>query len=262
MALDPRALRVYVDGSALKNPGGPGGCAGIVEYPPDWNRASESIFEEGYLETTNNRMELRACVEALKYVCERRRGLNVQRVLIISDSQYLCRWHNYAATWKRNNWENADGKPVENGDLWDELLSARARTGVRIEIKWMRGKSSLILKEVDRLAKRAATQPWKVDRGFRPGKVGRSRVPGRTASGLFPARGQEALVRVYRSTLVGRSKHKIYFDLFSPEKQEFTQKFHAYAQAQLAVGLHRGHQYKVRFNDDPTNPVIEEAVEK
>lgn len=58
MFIDPRALKLYVDGSALKNPGGPGGLAGIVEFHEEMNRENEVIFEEGYLATTNNRMEI------------------------------------------------------------------------------------------------------------------------------------------------------------------------------------------------------------
>ncbi len=47
MLFDPHALKIYVDGSALENPGGPGGLAGIVEFPEDLNRENEVIFEDG-----------------------------------------------------------------------------------------------------------------------------------------------------------------------------------------------------------------------
>ncbi len=54
----PHALKIYIDGSALQNPGGAGGLAGIVVYPDDWNLPNEHIFEIGYQATTNQRMEL------------------------------------------------------------------------------------------------------------------------------------------------------------------------------------------------------------
>ena len=65
MPYDPHALKIYVDGSAFRNPGGPGGLAGIVEFLEDMNRENEVIFEEGYLATTNNRMEILASIRAL-----------------------------------------------------------------------------------------------------------------------------------------------------------------------------------------------------
>jgi ribonuclease HI len=74
MTLDPYALKIFIDGSALKNPGGPGGIAGVAQYPDSWNKADECIFEIGYLATTNNRMELRALLEALDHTREHYRG--------------------------------------------------------------------------------------------------------------------------------------------------------------------------------------------
>ena len=261
MSTDPRALRIYVDGSALKNPGGPSGCAGIVEYPSDWDRANEPIFQVGYRESTNNRMELLACIKAFEYIREQGFQLGVQRVLIVTDSLYICRYYSHAIFWKQNRWRNDAGKPIENQDLWDEFLSARSKVKLRTEIIWKKGKMSSILKEVDRLAKAAAAHPWELDRGFRGGKVGRSKVAGGRASTLFPARGQEAVIRIYRSGLVGRDGHKIYFDLYSEEKQDFSEKFTAYAKPEQAGELHRGHRYRVRFNAEPRCPVIEEAIE-
>ena len=47
MQPDPHALKIYIDGSAFKNPGGPGGLAGIAEFPDHMNRANEVLFEVG-----------------------------------------------------------------------------------------------------------------------------------------------------------------------------------------------------------------------
>jgi ribonuclease HI len=68
MLFDPYALQVFIDGSALKNPGGPGGIAAVVQYPDSWNLQDECIFEVGYVSTTNNRMELLALITALEYL--------------------------------------------------------------------------------------------------------------------------------------------------------------------------------------------------
>lgn len=262
MFYDPNALKIYVDGSALKNPGGPGGIAGIAEFPENLNRDSELIFEEGYLETTNNRMELWACIKAFEYARQVAALLRCPRIIIISDSLYVNDNHRRAPYWKKNGWKNADGRPLENADLWNELLLLRPKVRTSTEIQWVKGKSAPILKEVDRRAKAAAKQPTNVDRGFRGGKVARSKTLGRSASTLFSARGQESVINVYRKKLVGTTEDKIYFDLFSESNGEFTAKHHAFTIAEIAHELHRSHRYRVRFNDNPKHPIIESVLEE
>src|ERR1017187_3139005 len=96
MPLDPRALHIYTDGSCLKkNPGGKGGAAAIVEYPEHLNRAEELVVDLGFAATTNNRMELVACIEALEWIRKNRPWPGVTRVQIVTDSEYVERhfWH-------------------------------------------------------------------------------------------------------------------------------------------------------------------------
>ncbi len=259
---DPHALKVYVDGSALKNPGGPGGIAGIAEFPDRMNRENEVVFEEGYFATTNNRMELLACINGLGYIRRHTGILGIQRAIVVTDSLYINDNHRRAPYWKLDKWLNLDKKPIENADLWNEFLRARLNVRVSLDIQWTKGKSSPVLKEVDRRAKAAARQPTNIDRGFRGGKVGRSKTPTRSASTLFDAKGQEAVINIYRKTLVGRAEDKIYFDLFAEDMKEFAAKYHAYTTAELANELHRGHCYRVRFNDDPKHPFIENILEE
>jgi ribonuclease HI len=61
---DPHALKLYVDGSSYKNPGGAGGFACVARYPETLNRPDEELFSEGYHESSTNRMELHACIRA------------------------------------------------------------------------------------------------------------------------------------------------------------------------------------------------------
>jgi ribonuclease HI len=262
MFYDSNALKLYVDGSALKNPGGPGGIAGIAEFPENLNRGNEVIFEEGYVATTNNRMELRACIRAFEYARASTSTLKCQRIVVISDSLYVNENHHRAPYWKKNAWRNADGKPVENSELWNELLLLRPKVRTVTEIQWVKGKSAPILKEVDRRAKAAAQNPTNVDHGFRGGKVARSKIPGRSASTPFAARGQESVINVYRKKLVGRQEDKIYFDLFSESDQAYAAKHHAFTSAEIAHELHRSHRYRVRFNDNPKHPMIEKIIEE
>ena len=202
-------------------------------------------------------MELRACLRALEWVRRNARALRISRVIVVTDSQYLHKYHRSAPYWKKQKWQSRDGNPIENPDLWREFLSLWAKLPVRTELAWSKGKRSDILKEVDRRAKAAAQRPMEIDRGFRGGKVARSKTKTRKASTLFPAHGQEAVINIYRKRLPGKTEDKIYFDLYSDEQKEFTDKHHAFTNAAIAADLHRSHCYRVRFNDDPKHPFIE-----
>jgi ribonuclease HI len=263
MSLDPYALKIFIDGSSLKNPGGRGGLAGVAQYPDSWNKPDECIFEIGFLETTNNRMELRALNEALDHVRDRYSGRGrLERVQIITDSKYVFENYRRADLWRQNDWQNPAGKPIENYDLWKEFLSIWRKQPIRVDIVWRKGKKSPILRQVDKAAKNAADKPWVKDRGFRAGKVGRSKTGRGTASTLFPAQGQEIVIRVYRSGLVGRTGHKIIFERYDERQGIFDNKFSAFALTPgIAAELHRGHSYRVRFNQEPRNPQIAEILE-
>ena len=259
MADDPHALKLYIDGSCYRNPGGPGAYACVVKFPEAWNRDDEPVFALGFHETTNNRMELAACIRAFEHVIEHGYALRVQRVIIITDSLYAFDNFNRAPGWRSNGWRNSSGRPVENSDLWKRLLAVRQRTRLRTDLQWRKGKKSPILKAVDRLAKEAARNPQELDRGFRGGKMARSKIRGGAPS-LYPARGQFPVIRVYRSSLIRKTGHKITFEVVHPETDAYELKCFAYADAVVAAQLHRQHCYRVRFNADPKNPLIEELV--
>jgi ribonuclease HI len=257
---DPYALKLYIDGNSYKNPGGAGGFACVAEFPEAWNRPDEVVFEKGFYETTNNRMELCACISALEYVANAGKGIGVERVLIVTDSQYVSTGNRMAQQWRSNGWKNSSGRPVENSDLWKRMLSLRGRVRVRTEIIWRKGKKSPILKSVDRAAKNAGKAPSKVDRGFRSGKVGRSKVAVGSSS-PYPAAAQEATIRIYRSALIGKIHNKVYFDLYDERLALFGHKYTAYVSAANIAHLHRGNCYRVKFNSDPKYPVLTEILE-
>lgn len=177
----------------------------------------------------------------------------------ITDSSYVFDNFNRAPGWRSNGWRNSSGRPVENSDLWKRLLAVRQKTRLRTDLQWRKGKRSPILKAVDRLAKKAARNPQELDRGFRGGKVARSKIRGGAPS-LYPAQGQFAVIRVYRSSLIRKTGHKITFEVVSPETGAYVLKCFGYADASVTAQLHRQHCYRVRFNADPKNPQIEELL--
>jgi ribonuclease HI len=117
---------IYTDGACKGNPG-PGGWGA-------WLRSGthERELSGGEAETTNNRMELTAVIEALKTLT---RPCTVE---LFTDSQYvrqgITQWiHN----WKRRGWTTAEKKPVKNADLWRSLDEEAARHS--IEWRWVKG---------------------------------------------------------------------------------------------------------------------------
>jgi len=109
-------LSLYTDGACSGNPG-PGGWAAVLLYGE--KRLELSGFEPA---TTNNRMEIMAAIrglQTLKRPCA---------LCVYTDSTYLAHAvsRGWLARWQANDWRKADKKPVENIDLWQELLQAMA----------------------------------------------------------------------------------------------------------------------------------------
>lgn len=261
MSLNNRSIHIFTDGSAIDNPGGRGGLAVVVHYPDHLQQADEVICEIGYTESTNNRMELMACIKALEWVRKNKPWRDVTFVQIVTDSKYVADNIGYRAwAWKKNKWRNQHGEPKENSDLWKKALSARQKAGMRIEFIQTKGKKSEILRRVDKTAKQARDTGMEVDRGFHSGTISRSMVKG--AAKRFPASGQLALIRPYRKKLMRSTEEKLRFDTLSEDGQNYVASFYAFATTVLAAELHRQHGYKVRFNDDPNYPQILECIEE
>jgi ribonuclease HI len=262
VSFDPHALKLYVDGNCWENPGGNGGFAIRVEFPFDWNRGDELVEWRGYFETNNQRMELRACVCAHEWVYENLDTLGVQRVQVITDSQYVCNGYSWAIGWSQNDYCNRDGRPIKNEELWKNLMRLRRKLahGVWIEVKWIPRRSSQIAKGVDQDAKAAGRLPAHVDRGFSSGKVGRPKNNARGSAKLYPAAGQTPYIRPYKSGMARRDIQLFKFEVWDEAKEMFFDKFEAYASSQIGNELHRQNVYQVRMNDTPNYPRIIEII--
>lgn len=262
--LDPRAIHIHTDGSCYKNPGGESGCAAIVHFPDHLDRLDEQIIDFGCAESSINRMELMACVEALQWVCRNAPWDGVTRVLIVTDCQYITSNLIRAPGWKKRDWRNTSGEPKFNDDLWNKLLKLRqkaARTRLRIDFVWQKGKSTSIAKQVDRAAKAAAKRGGiGVDIGYRPGSVSRSMVAGGVAE-RFAAAGQVIVVRPYAKKVMHAGENRISFNIFDEASQTYVSKFYAFAEPILSSELHKGNGHRVRFNSDPKYPQFLERVE-
>ncbi len=112
-----KIIEIYTDGSSLGNPG-KGGWGVVITL-------NDKTFHEfgGYeKKTTNNRMELLAVIEALKYVSAKQ-GLAETEIIIHTDSSYVLGGvTTWIYNWEKNGWKTANKKSVLNKDLWQELI--------------------------------------------------------------------------------------------------------------------------------------------
>ena len=137
-------IKIYTDGSCLKNPGN-GGWAAIINVDNKIKKISGSVKD-----TTNNKMELMAPIKALQEVKKQ------QSIEIYTDSQYVkLGITNWIHKWIKNNWQTSKKEPVKNKELWIELYKLTKS----YEIKWIWVKAhagNTLNEEVDLLAKQAA----------------------------------------------------------------------------------------------------------
>ena len=137
-------IKIYTDGSCLENPGN-GGWAAIIN-----NNGEIKKINGNEKNTTNNRMELMAPINALKNIN------SDEEINIFTDSQYvklgITEWIN---TWVKNNWKNSKKEEVKNKDLWIELYNLNK--SLNVKWNWVKAHAGDSLnEEVDLLAKKAA----------------------------------------------------------------------------------------------------------
>ncbi len=121
-------VEIFTDGACRGNPG-PGGWAALLRYAD-----AEKLIMGATPETTNNRMELQAAIEGLRYL------KRASVVDLTTDSEYVRKGiSQWVHKWKQNGWRTAQKKPVKNQDLWvllDELVSKH-----KVVWHWVKGHS-------------------------------------------------------------------------------------------------------------------------
>lgn len=122
-----KEVNLYTDGACSGNPG-KGGYGAILTY-----NGHERVMSEGFVLTTNNRMELLAAIvglEALREPC---------KVNLYSDSKYLVDAikNGWVYAWKKKGWKKSDGKKALNPDLWERIL-VLLKTH-EVELIWVKG---------------------------------------------------------------------------------------------------------------------------
>lgn len=140
-----KTVILYTDGACSGNPG-PGGWGALLI----WN-GTEKELSGGEKNTTNNRMEMKAVIEGLRALKEN------CHVKIHSDSALIINAfnQNWITNWKKRDWKKANRKPVENQDLWKEMLNVMKPH----KVEWIKVKghsTNELNNRVDRLAVEAS----------------------------------------------------------------------------------------------------------
>ena len=144
-------VEIFTDGACSGNPG-PGGWGAVLRYGQ-----TEKELSGGEAETTNNRMELMAAIQALEALT---RPCSVS---LYTDSSYvkdgITKW---IKRWRKNGWRTAQKKPVKNAELWQHLDAALQRH--QVDWHWVKAHAGHPENErADELA-RLAMEPFKTSK--------------------------------------------------------------------------------------------------
>jgi ribonuclease HI len=146
-------IHAWTDGACSGNPG-PGGWGVLMRAMDGTTVIKERELKGGEADTTNNRMELLAAINALETLTR------PTDITIITDSAYVKNGvTGWIHGWKRNGWKTANKKPVKNVDLWQRIDAAQATH--KVTWKWIKGHAGHAENEhADELA-RAGMAPFK-----------------------------------------------------------------------------------------------------
>lgn len=151
-----KSIMVYADGACSNNPGGPGGWAATLNFEDRYDVIS------GYsLCTTNNRMELTAVVEAIKYLIKKK----YTKIIINSDSAYVVNGisKGWIHEWAKKGWKTKQGSDLANSDLWKQLYEYCTLDGITIIFNKVKGHSGNTFNEIaDEEAKKEVEHAKKI----------------------------------------------------------------------------------------------------
>lgn len=211
--------------------------------------------------TTSQRMELEACVTALKKAPTMDCYERVYSVVIRTDSRYVSDYYYSALThWRNNKWCNRHGKPVDNTDLWREFVRAYEKIRKPKTIEWVKGHGKGLQKDphnytADKLAKAFSRNP--LTRSEYRASVRRKTSPHKTEVGSIGAHGQQLRIRVIENErLRFQKKWKYRCEVVSTDSPYYENVDWLYSNEYLRDG----HYYEVLLNDNPNNPTIVDMI--
>lgn len=252
-----KALNIYVDGSSYSNPrrGGIG-----IRYVTVDDAGNEVFNEEalpGYKDATNNQTELMACIKALEGACSHKQIGSVEKVFVFTDSKYVTDNLSRAIyQWSKQRWMNSSGRPIENAELWKNLIRLMRKVPRKVEFKWVKGHSTNVHnRAADKLAKQSAKGV--LNKPLRVTTIRRKITAMSVEVGSVGMRGQEFSVRIITDTYLNRQKlYKYKYEVMSNDSEYFGKVDWIYSEHLLRAG----HHYAVKVNHEGKNPRIMDVL--
>jgi len=257
VVLRDNALNIFTDGSCL--PHLRRGGIGIRFVTTD--TAGDEVIEDyclpGYKGSTNNQMEMMACIKALEIACDHPMLDVVNEVWLYTDSMYVTNnMPNAMFGWQKLKWMNRSGRPIENTELWKELIRVVKRVPRRIRFQWVKGHSkNAHNKVVDKLAKQSARGI--LNKNLRVTTVRRKKTDRPAHVGSVKMEGQTMTVRIVTDTY--SRTHKLYkymYEVLTESSPYCGNCDYIYSELMLRAG----HHYEVRVNETPDNQRIVEVL--
>lgn len=251
------ALNIYTDGSSFSNPRRGGIALRFVTVNELGDEVIADDILTGHQGATNNEMELLACIKALECALKHGSLAKVEKVCIFTDSMYVATNASRAMfQWPKTSWKNSNGRPIENTQLWKDLIKLIKKIPKRVEFEWVKGHAKNIHnKAVDKLAKKSAKGV--LNPALKPTTVRRKISKNSVQVGCVVMRGQTLKIRVITDTYLRTQKvYKYKYEVLL-ESGEFA------GSVDLIYSTHclrAGHHYEVRVNDTTKNPRIIEVL--
>jgi ribonuclease HI len=200
-----------------------------------------------------NEMELKACVLVLEEIINQQLTVGKTRIIIRTDSLYVA--NNYKKAmfeWSKNRWFRQSGAPVANAEIWNQLLKAMKRIGIRVDIEWVRGHSkdehNIAVDRMARQSARMAVQP-----PISLVHVRRKLSDEEVETGCVKMSGQRIFIRIITAKYLGVQKlWKCKYEVITKSSEHYLSVDIIYSSKLLKAG----HSYFVQFNDEQDNPRV------
>lgn len=243
LTVEDNALVIYTDGSSFQHPRR-GGYGIRIIYPPILKKENdnEELDSPSFLSATNNEMELLAVIEALKHIRNLEKIHLVSRIIICTDSMYVANNYNNAKyVWPRSKWLLTSGAPVQNADLWIDLVKISSKIKCRVEIRWVKGHAKdENNKAVDHIAKKSAK--CNIKKNFKTRTIRRKISDKKVNVGSIKSTGQRLTIRViYDEYLKVQKLYKYKIEVLSKRSKYYGNIDFAYSK----ILLKAGHSYIV-----------------
>jgi len=251
------ALNIYTDGSSFNSPRVGGIGVRFIRVDSTGNEELvDSVVYPGFKGATNNQMELKACITALKEA--RRQGLadGLNKIIIHTDSMYVEGNVGSAIfEWPTTRWHTHAGTPVANTDLWKDLvreIKAAKALGLRVDFKWVKGHSKdPHNRAADKAARQSAKTP--LNPPLNPISVRRKRTKESVEIGSVRMEGQKLTVRIITCEyLRNHGVWKLRYEVLSKASRYHGKVDFIYSGEFMKDGC----SYYIRVGDDPKNPRV------